>query len=310
MDNGNRQPPGAHQENDTSAKSKGKAIDNGAGNSDSITSRLQASGRLALNAFGTGPDISGQRPGEKASSSGGSSNIGRNSSSTGEASSHRLRSTTQGESLRSQTNLDSGASSQAFNAFISADSTLEVEDASQYGKLPNQSHNIPSTPSAVLEQEKMDGAAVVNLLDGPSGELDGVLFGAHGPDAEDEGLTPEAAAKLREALFPADLVPSGFRWDDLLNFNPEFLDQSGPEADFERQLHFGTTSADEARNSYLDQWDKVLNGYTEYVWGDIEPLIAEARREVEESKTRGPDAMPQTKALDRLRQILGHVRGF
>ncbi|KAL7761299.1 hypothetical protein ACKLNR_007834 [Fusarium oxysporum f. sp. zingiberi] len=309
MDNDNRQPPGAQPQNDTSAKSKGKATDNGSGNSDSITSRLQASGRLALHAFGTGPDISGQRPDEKASSSG-SSITGRNSSSTGDASSHRLRSTTHGESLRSQTNLVSGASAEAFDAFFSADATLEVEDASQYGRLPNQSHHIPSTPSAVLEQEKMDGAAVVNLLDDSPGGLDGVLLGAHDPDAEDEGLTPEAAAKLRETLFPADSVFSGFRWDDLLNFNPEFLDQAGPEADFERQLHFGTTSADEVRNSYLEQWDKVLNGYTEYVWGDLEPLIAEARREVEEVKTQGLDAVPQTKALDRLRQILGHVRGF
>ncbi|EXK47092.1 hypothetical protein FOXG_00007 [Fusarium oxysporum f. sp. lycopersici 4287] len=309
MDNDNRQPPGAQPQNDTSAKSKGKATDNGSGNSDSITSRLQASGRLALHAFGTGPDISGQRPDEKASSSG-SSITGRNSSSTGDASSHRLRSTAHGESLRSQTNLVSGASAEAFDAFFSADATLEVEDASQYGRLPNQSHHIPSTPSAVLEQEKMDGAAVVNLLDDSSGGLDGVLLGAHDPDAEDEGLTPEAAAKLRETLFPADSVFSGFRWDDLLNFNPEFLDQAGPEADFERQLHFGTTSADEVRNSYLEQWDKVLNGYTEYVWGGLEPLIAEARREVEEVKTQGLDAVPQTKALDRLRQILGHVRGF
>ncbi|KAG5752696.1 hypothetical protein H9Q70_004693 [Fusarium xylarioides] len=303
MDNDNR------QQNEASAKSKGKAIDNDSEKPDSITNRLLASGRLALHAFGTGPDISGQRPDEKASSSG-SSITGRNSSSTGEASSHRLRSTAPGESLRSQANLVSGASAEAFDAFLSADSKLEVEDANQHGRLPNQSHHIPSTPSAILEQERKDGAAVVNLLDHTSGALDGVLLGAYDPDAVDEDLTPEAAAKLREAFFTADSAFSGFRWDDLLNFNPEFLDQAGPEADFERQLHFGTTSADEVRNSYLDQWDKVLNGYTEYVWGDLEPLIAEARREVVEVKNQGLDAVPQTKALDRLRQILGHVRRF
>ncbi|KAF5632201.1 hypothetical protein F52700_6507 [Fusarium sp. NRRL 52700] len=309
MDNDNRQQAGAQQSNEASAKSKGKAAENDSGDSDSLTSRLQASGRLALHAFKTGPDISGQRPDEKASSSG-SSITGRNSSSTGEAPSHRLRSTAPSESLRSQTNVVSGASAQAFDAFFSAGSKLEVEDASQYGRFPDQSQHISSTPSAVLEQEKMDGAAVVGLLDDSSGALDGVLLGAHDPDAEEEGLTSEAAAKLREALFTADSAFSGFRWDDLLNFNPEFLDQAGPEADFERQLHFGTTSADEVRNSYLDQWDKVLNGYTEYVWGDLEPLIAEARREVVEVKNQGLDAVPQTKALDRLRQILGHVRGF
>ncbi|KAF5576411.1 hypothetical protein FPCIR_12623 [Fusarium pseudocircinatum] len=309
MDNENRQQPKAQQQNEVSAKSKGKATDNDSGKPDSVASRLQASGRLALHAFGTGPDISAQRPDGKASASG-SRITGINSSSTGETSSHRLRSTAPGESLRSQANFDSGASAEAFDAFFSADSKLEVDDASQHGRLPNQSHHIPSTPSAILEQEKLDGAAVVNLLDDSSGALDGVLLGAHDPDAVDEGLTPEAAAKLREALFTAGSAFSGFRWDDLLNFNPEFLEQAGPEADFERQLHFGTTSADEARNSYLDQWDKVLNGYTEYVWGGLEPLIAEARREVVEVKNQGLGAVPQTKALDRLRQILGHVRGF
>ncbi|KAF4961956.1 hypothetical protein FSARC_9947 [Fusarium sarcochroum] len=303
------QPPEPHKGNEASTNSKGKARDTGTRDTDSITNRLQASGRLALNAFGTGPGLSGQPPEGKASSS--SSSIGRISSSTGEAASHRLRSTAQGESLRSQTNLDSGTSAQAFNDFVSADSTLEFHDLSRYENSHDQSYDLPVGQStAVNEQEKLDGAAVVNLLDGPSDELDAVLLGAEIPDTEDEGLTPEAAAKLREALFPANSVSSGPGLDDLLNFNPDFLTQPGAEAEFERQLHLGTADTDEARNNWLQQWGNVLTGYTDYVWGDLEPLIAEARKEVEESKARGSEGASETKALDRLRQVLAHVRRF
>ncbi|KAM0563804.1 hypothetical protein ACHAPJ_000010 [Fusarium lateritium] len=310
MSKDNGQPPEPHKGNDASTNSEGKARDTRTEDPDSITNRLQASGRLALNAFGTGPDLSGQPPAGKASSSGGSS-LGRISSGTGEASLHRLRSTAQSESLRSQTNLDSGASAQAFNDFVSAGSTLEFDDPGRYESPHNQSYDLPAGQStAVNKQEKLDGAAVISLLDGPSDELDAVLLGAEDPEAQDEGLTPEAAAKLREALFPTNSMPSGPRLDDLLNFNPDFLTQPGAEAEFERQLHLGTADTDEARNNWLRQWGNVLTGYTDHVWGDLEPLIAEARKEVEESKAQGSGAAPETKALDRLRQVLAHVRGF
>jgi hypothetical protein len=303
------QPQRSPQDNGGSTNSKGKAKDAGAGDSDSITNKLQASGKLVLNAFGTGPDLSGQSPAGKASSN--SINIaGNKSSSTGEASSHRLRSTVQGESLRSRINIDNGASARAFDNFVTGDSTLGIEDVNRYEKSQPQIYDLPTTQSAVSEQEKLDGAAVVDLLDSPSEELNAVLLGAEDPNAEYRGLTAEAANKLREALFPANSVPSGPRLNDLLNFNPEFLSQSGAEADFERQLHLGTTDTSEARSNWLQQWGNVLSGYADYVWGDLEPLIAEARREVEDSKAQGSGAAPDTKALDRLRQVLAHVRGF
>ncbi|KAF5019259.1 hypothetical protein F66182_8751 [Fusarium sp. NRRL 66182] len=309
MSKDDKQPPNPTESNKKPTDSKGKARDTGVEDSDSIINRLQASGRQALNAFGTGPDLSGQSPGGKATSE--ASSIGRVSSSTGEALSHRLRSAAQSGSLRSQKDVDSGASAQAFNDFVSADTTLEAEGLGQYGYRQSQSYDLPdSRSSAVSEQEKLDGAAVVSLLDGPSDELDAVLVGAEEPDAENQGLTPEAAARLREALFPANLSSSYVRWDSLLNFNPDFLSQPGAEAEFERQLHLGTTDTDEARIAWVQQWGNVLTGYTDHVWGDLEPLIAEARREVDELKAQRSEAAPETKALGRLRQILAHVRGF
>ncbi|KAM0198118.1 hypothetical protein ACHAPA_009257 [Fusarium lateritium] len=303
------QPQRSPKDNESFTNSKGKAKDTGSEFSDSITNKLQASGKLVLNAFGTGPALTGQSPAGKASSSS-ISNVGSISSSTGEASSHRLRSTAQSESLRSRTNTDNGASARAFDEFITGNSALGIEDTNPYEKPQPQTYNLPNTRSAVSEHEKSDGAAVVHLLDGPSEELDAVLLGAEDPNAEYEGLTAEAANKLREALFPANSASSAPRLNDLLNFNPDFLSRSGAEADFERQLHLGTADTNEARSSWLQQWDNVLSGYADYVWGDLEPLIAEARREVEDYRALGTEAATDTKALDRLRQVLAHVRGF
>ncbi|KAF7544776.1 hypothetical protein G7Z17_g9683 [Cylindrodendrum hubeiense] len=280
-----------------SNNTKGKDNDASIGASRSIANRLQASGRLALNAVTGGPDLASQQVGEKGAAS--FSNIDRASSTAGEASSHRLRSAGMGESIRMQTPLNSSAASQAFNDFVGSGSSLDFEQ--HHHQRPYQ------RDYSLAEQERVDGAAVVNLLDGPSDELDAVLIGAHSDAADDDDLSPEAAAKLREALFNSTHLES--RWDDMLNFTPDFL-QPGASAE-DAQLHLGTRDLNEARRVWLHQWSDVLSSYTDQVWGDLEPLAAEARREVEElaSSEAIPDRTPETKALDRLRQILAHVRG-
>ncbi|RGP72801.1 hypothetical protein FSPOR_2548 [Fusarium sporotrichioides] len=315
MSQDNQQLPESHTKDNAPLDLKGKQVKREEQNP--IVDRLQASGRLVLDAFGSGPELSGQQPARKADPGGSNSNsIGKISSSTGEASSHRLRSSIQTESLRSNTNPDSGPSVQAFNDFVNADSTLDIGigNVNSNEEAREQIYRLKAISSSkdVIEQEKLDGAAVVSLLDGHSDELDAVLVGAHDPIAEDNGdsLTPEAAGKLREALFSNTPASSGSGLDNLLNFNPGFLNQPGPEAELERQLYLGTRDTDQARSSWLQQWGNVLAGYTDHVWGDLEPLIAEARKEVEESKARGPGAVSETKALDRLRQVLAHVRGF
>ncbi|CEI65165.1 hypothetical protein FVEN_g11556 [Fusarium venenatum] len=317
MSQDNRQLPKTQIEGNTPLDLKGKGKQTKKENTIPIVDRLQSSGRLVLDAFGSGPELSGQQPARKADPSGSNSNsIDKISSSTGEASSHRLRSSIQAETLRSKTNLDSGPSAQAFNDFVSADVTLDVDNDNDNANLDEEArkqiYHSKSTHAShdVSEQEKLDGAAVVSLLDGHSDELDAVLVGSHDPiaEADDDPLTPEAAAKLREALFSNNSVSSGPSLSDLLNFNPGFLDQPGPEAEFERQLYLGTRDTDQARSSWLQQWGDVLAGYTDHVWGDLEPLITEARREVEESKAQGPGAVSETKALDRLRQVLAHIR--
>ncbi|KAL4727479.1 hypothetical protein ACLX1H_006393 [Fusarium chlamydosporum] len=318
MSQNNRQLPDTPTDDNRhlDSKGKGKGKDAKGEEPSPITNRIQASCRLALNAFGSGPDLSGQQPAGKAGPSGSNrdtNTIGRLTSSTGEASSQKLRSTAQGETVRLKPNLDSGAPAKAFDDFVSSDFMLDDNNnASSNEKARDQlcrleAAFVPVSEDA-SEQEKLDGAAVVSLLDNTSDELDTVLLGAQDPTAEDGSgaLTPEAAAKLREALFSTNMASSDPRLDNLLNFNPGFLDQPGTEAELERQLYLGTKDTDEARSSWLQQWGNVLSGYTDHVWGDLVPLIAEARNEIEESGVQGTGALSQTKALDRLRQVLAH----
>ncbi|KAH6895098.1 hypothetical protein B0T10DRAFT_477052 [Thelonectria olida] len=284
-------------------KGKGKENDSSSGNISSITERLQASGRLALNAVTGGPDLATQQTGEKGTATFGS--VDKSFSIVGEASSTRLASSGSsalGQSIRTQPVLDSSLATEAFNDFTRAEPSLHFEHHQQLHQQPHH----PS--SSVTEQEKADGAAVVSLLDGPSNELDAVLLGAHDDLENDDGLDPATVNKLRDALFNSSHLES--RWDDMLNFTPAFLGRPGASAE-DTLLHLGTSDPEEARRIWLHQWSDVLSSYTDQVWGDLGPLAEDARKEVEEltSNEAIPDRPAQTKALDRLRQILAHVRG-
>ncbi|RGP63822.1 hypothetical protein FLONG3_9790 [Fusarium longipes] len=319
MTQDNRQPPKTHKDTNAPLDLKGKGKCMKEEEPISIADRFQASGRLFLNALGNGSDLSSQQQhGRKAGPNGSNtSGISRISTSTGEASSRRLRSSIQAaETLRLKTNLESGPPVQAYDDFLSADTTLNIDndniDPNKKEREKKCHSESPSVSQDISEQEKLDGSAVISLLDDHPDELDAVLLGAHDPVAEDEGgvLTPDAATKLGKSLFSTSSAFSGLSLDNLLNFNPEFLNRSGFEAERERQLYLGTRDTKQARSNWLQQWGLVLAGYTDHVWGDLEPLVVAARKEVKESEVRGSQAVSETKALDRLRQVLAHVRRF
>ncbi|KAL1866980.1 hypothetical protein VTK73DRAFT_4419 [Phialemonium thermophilum] len=167
----------------------------------------------------------------------------------------------------------------------------------------------------VAEQEEHDGAAVVEILSGGGSIL---------PDDEAvEGqLAPRERENLRRALFGEDARsrPSLDIWDDVLNFIPHYL-RNGNEGrsgttsavagDTVRSVeHLGLHDPDEAWQAWVGQWSEVLSSYTDEVWGDLSSLVEQARQEVEQLERVRPDETPpQTKALLRLRAILGHLRG-
>jgi len=54
------------------------------------------------------------------------------------------------------------------------------------------------------------------------------------------------------------------------------------------------------------QWEGVLGRYTDEVWGDLLPLVREARKEVEDIiEGKGTE---EPVALRRLKGILGHLQ--
>ncbi|KAK1769891.1 hypothetical protein QBC33DRAFT_529485 [Phialemonium atrogriseum] len=170
--------------------------------------------------------------------------------------------------------------------------------------------------SSVTEQQKHDGQAVVTLL---SEGGDAIFPG----EIEDESMTPQESEGLRRALFgdaPDAAVPSE-EWDNVLNFVPEYLRlgvnarywedvPSNSQKERETSVHVGVSDPGQAWQVWVGQWSDVLTRYTDEVWGDLSSLVEQARSEVAQLDDAKPeDSPPQTKALRRLRAILGHLRG-
>ncbi|OHE91760.1 hypothetical protein CORC01_12934 [Colletotrichum orchidophilum] len=170
---------------------------------------------------------------------------------------------------------------------------------------PSEHNSLPSgTKSDCQEQEARDGLDVGELLN----SLD-----SDGHDATDNDLqtfiSPQEEASLRRALFDDSHGRPVANWARLLDFQPHFL-----EGDNITELvqHFGVDDVLQARAMWMESWNDVLTGYTDEVWGDFGSLAREAHQEIEEACEHGTAATTDPsgmQALQRLRQILAHVRG-
>ena len=160
--------------------------------------------------------------------------------------------------------------------------------------------DLPSQKPAygsVSEQQIRDGEGVLAILSQTDSTED-----TFEPPREDEnydwGLSPEQLSQLRDMtkdLFPSIEAHGAIDPDHPLNLVPNFEATYG-------QLPAGSTD-------WREQWDGVLNRYTDEVWGDLLPLVKEARKEVEELRN-DPSSTEQPKALRRLGAILGHLRKY
>jgi hypothetical protein len=165
---------------------------------------------------------------------------------------------------------------------------------------------LPSQSAA--EQEAKDGADVVALLSS-DGDLDDVF------DHVNENPSQEDLAGLRKALFGdgTDGSTSRIAWDNVLNFIPAYLQTpsaSGSRPGDDLSMHLGVTDADEAWQTWIGEWSRVLVSYQDEVWGDLGALVDEARIEVRRIAEVEPgEKPPEPTALLRLRAILGHLRG-
>ncbi|KAJ2983756.1 hypothetical protein NQ176_g450 [Zarea fungicola] len=291
---GSQEQPGDIPAGGLKPSDKGK----GKGKEASFSDRLQASGRMALNSV-VEPQPSLSRPG---STKAGAASTSRDQSSLSEhprAEAPRSRDgQVLGDSLRSHETVSQQASDQ-YDHFLNAPPQM------QNPRQPDHLTRPQVQSQSFLEQTAADGGAVIHLLSIPDEEPNYLEF--------DEALSDYEIARLRDAFFSNG--SSQPTWDRLLNFSPDFVVESGSS---DRAVtHMGTRDILAAHTAWLQQWHDVLSSYTDEVWGDLGSLAKDARQEIEEIEARisytetdmeTDTRTPESKALERLRQILSHVR--
>lgn len=172
---------------------------------------------------------------------------------------------------------------------------------SEYGQHMPLSSGIQSD---CQEQEAKDGLGVVELLD----SLESDDFDGNDDDLQ-TSISSEEELSLRRALFDDNHGRPASNWACLLDFQPYFLNGDDPA---ELLRHFGVADVQQARAMWMDSWKDVLTSYTDEVWGDLGSLARQAHQEIEEARGDGTEATAgpgEMQALQRLRQILAHVRG-
>ncbi|KAG6018415.1 hypothetical protein E4U43_001514 [Claviceps pusilla] len=187
---------------------------------------------------------------------------------------------------------DSNGHDTQFDAFAKGSGT---------GELVHLGHIIaqPAQPAKLLQQSNIDGFDVVSLLSQPESP--------ETPAQSDHyDLSPVETVRLQEGLLRSE--PGWPFWEQLLNFNAEFLVR--PERFIaECEAHLGTSDFEEARSIWLNQWTEVLTSYTNEVWGDLGPLAQAAKIEIAKLDQDKANGCPSIQALERLRLVLAHVRG-
>lgn len=308
---------GAPSSNESKDKGKGKATATGPGEAPGLdTDEAKAPGtsmpRMAQSAASfllSGPPGGGFGAGH---GKGDSSRVGETLARVGESSVQLRPRAQSGATVKTgQTQEHIAREEASFSAFLDSGSapTLSepssMENAWQSTVLDPTSRAIGTlgpVPLSVAEQEARDGVDVAALLSG-DGDLDQVFDHTNEPPALND------LAGLREALFgekASQESSSPIAWDDVLNFIPQFLQAP----DNQLSLYMGTSHRDEAWQTWINQWSRVLTGYQDEVWGDLGALVEEARSEVKRIEGAGPgEKPPEPTALLRLRAILGHLRG-
>lgn len=175
--------------------------------------------------------------------------------------------------------------------------------------------------NTVDEQRLHDGDAVLSILSNLSATMEELEAAPADEEPFNWNLTDQQVSHLRmlvdklfppadqhtsmSAQHPLNLVPSMFLTS--ANSNPLLWTNTNLE---ESYLHFGRdTPRDAARQMWMNQWDDVLTRYTDEVWGDLLPLVAEARGEINAMKENPPGTIvEQSKALRRLGMVLNQVR--
>jgi hypothetical protein len=152
-----------------------------------------------------------------------------------------------------------------------------------------------------------DGAEVLDLLSDPN-------FVAISDVYDVEEQTPESAAALFSEPFSPEekkiankiraTLPPPPTHTGVASSNPRNLVPDPSMFGFEPSLSSNHELVT-AEQAALNEWKDVLNGYTDEVWGDHLEVVQQLKQEIQEAAS-GQGRL-DTKAIERLRMVLGHV---
>lgn len=302
---------------------------------DSMLSRIANSTTSLANSMLSGAPSNSTLAHSISGEKGSSSTAGISAVKQGESSTPIQQDKIRGSSFRpSQAHTHAAAEEAAFADFLDSADELTTPGENDLQTAWQYHLATPSKLSAgftsVAEAQQHDGEDVINLL-----MQDGEQF----EPPEEETLSPEDMETLRRALFgnssgrgqmdsltdPMNFIPAHLRHPETEHYVQLYMTKKDKErasgvvvpdgSEIMRdEMEIGSdVQNEEAQQTFawLEQWDDVLTSYMDEVWGDFGGLLREARKElqelerVEESREQPPD----TKALRRLRAILGHLRG-
>ena len=180
--------------------------------------------------------------------------------------------------------------------------------------------DIPQQHKTVHEQEATDGADVLDLLNthNLTSRTFSTLPGEEINEIQDWGLSSDQLTQIRaitKELFPGptqlhppmaadhslNLIPHGESTDGSMSSPAR---ETGLDEMYIRYEVDGNPVS--AMQVWRTQWEGVLERYTDEVWGDLLPLVKEARNEVN-TMAQG-EGTEEPVALRRLKGILGHLQ--
>ena len=234
--------------------------------------------------------------------------------------------------LSSQTDIDAFMSTSTSQLPVSDDQLAYGNGVAwstkEYSKFPDQPA-IPSTQNVVGTLDRHvggDGDAVVTLLSDPNFSVDDAPTNAFPTSNEndlaaylfnDTQFTVQDAQRYKSHLPvpPTHVVPSP---TNLLNLIPDFASRVTNDVD-SATLSLSTiiqgaagsfnylSTQSQSIPDHLEPWMEVLTKYQDDVWGDMLPLVQQAREEIKEAKSGAEGVLRDHPAAKRLRMILEHL---
>ena len=147
-----------------------------------------------------------------------------------------------------------------------------------------------------------DGAAVVALLSDPAFDVDGEPRDTWAVPRTDKGKAKLGSQPVEQQLYDsADPVVPMNPLDLIPDFNTSWSPVAHSSSSYE-----GNSSSDPAFGD-LQPWTNILNRYHDEVWGDMLPLVKEAREELKSANSSPEGTLHDRPALRRLGMLLKHL---